>query len=183
MRIVPYIKQGIRTHIEDEACEDAFLQMEFDSVHDRLGVNYRSHNMRMDEMYNFTFVFDGDEPVQASGCQILSDNVVRIFSRYYAFNDYRTDSTKILEKIDDFMELKYSLELCKDFPLVIWSRDRPAGFFKRLKRGRPDIFKDWKVYPEQIELMYKNNYQSIFYTGDINYLHSLQYEVYSQMKR
>ena len=79
--------------------------------------------------------------------------------------------------------LKYTLKTLSDFPLVIWTRDKGKGFFKRLKRGRPDIFKEWEVYPEQIELMYKNNYQSIFYTGDVNYLHNLQYEVYSQTKR
>jgi hypothetical protein len=157
--------------------------MQLESESDKLSNNYRFNKLNLDKMYNFNFIFDGDNPVQASGSQIISPTVVRVCSRYYLFDDYRTDSTNPLNKIDDFYELQYTLELLKHFPLIIWSREKSPSFFKRIKAARPDIFKDWKVYPEQIELMHKNNYQSIFYTGDINYLHSLQYEVYSQMKR
>lgn len=183
MRIVPYIKQSVRTHVGDEACADAFLQMQLESMDDRLGDNYKYHRLNLDKMYNFNFVFDGDEPVQASGCQILSDDVVRVFSRYYVFEDYRTDSSNPLDKTDDFAELKYAMETLSAFPLIIWTRDKGSGFFKRLKRGRPDLFSEWEVYPEQIELMHKDNYQSIFYKGDISYLHSLRYESVHQKKR
>ena len=156
MRIVPYIKQSVRTHVGDEACADAFLQMQLESMDDRLGDNYKYHRLNLDKMYNFNFVFDGDEPVQASGCQTLSDDVVRVFSRYYVFEDYRTDSSNPLDKTDDFAELKYAMETLSAFPLIIWTRDKGSGFFKRLKRGRPDLFSEWEVYPEQIELMHKD---------------------------
>ena len=64
--------------------------------------------------------------------------------------------------------MKYSLKTLSDFKLVIWSRDNSAGFFKKLKKHRPDIFHDWQVHDKPVELMYKDNYQSIFYTGDIS---------------
>jgi hypothetical protein len=176
MRIVSYIERGKYTNKETDACDKAFQQMELESMDDRLGDNYKYHRLNLNKMYNFNFVFDGDKPVQASGCQILSDDVVRVFSRYYVFEDYRTDSKNLLDKVDDFSELKYSMYYVNHFPLVIWSRDKSSNFFKRLKRGRPDIFTHWEIYPEQIELVHKDNFQSIFYKGDVSYLRNLQYE-------
>ena len=176
LKLVPYIQCGKYTNKETDACNDAFLQMQLESMDDRLGDNYKYHRLNLDKMYNFNFVFDKEAPVQASGCQILSDDVVRVFSRYYVFEDYRTDSSNPLDKTDDFAELKYAMETLSAFPLIIWTRDKGSGFFKRLKRGRSDIFSEWEVYPEQIELIHKDNYQSIFYKGDISYLHNLRYE-------
>jgi hypothetical protein len=179
VRIVPYILKG---QIQSGDWSYAFEQLHLDSLNDRLADNYSGTKLNLDKMYNFTFTYDGDNIVQCSGTQICNDKVVRVLSRYYVFNEYRTDGTNPLEKTDDFAELKYTLNTLSDFPLVIWTRDKGKGFFKRLKRGRPDIFSEWKVYPEQIELMHKDNYQSVFYTGDITHLHSLQYESLNQMK-
>lgn len=180
MRIVPYILEG-KVQPGDWSYE--FEQLHLDSLNDRLADNYLRGKLNLDKMYNFTFTYDGDNIVQCSGTQICNDNVARVLSRYYVFSEYRTDGTNPLEKTDDFAELKYTLETLSDFSLVIWTRDKSKGFFKRLKRGRPDVFSDWEVYPKQIELMYKNNFQSIFYIGDISYLHSLQYELDLPMKR
>ena len=179
MRIVPYILKG---KVQPGDWSNEFEQLHLDSLNDRLSNNYMGDKLNLDKMYNFTFTYDGDNLVQCSGTQICTSNAVRVFSRYYMFNEYRTDGTNPLEKTDDFAELRYTLDTLSDFPLVIWTRDKGKGFFKRLKRDRPDLFNKWEVYPEMIELMYKDNYQSIFYTGDITHLHNLQYEVYSQMK-
>ena len=174
MKIISYIERGKRTYTNDVLCHDAFLQMMIESESDRLSENYKFNKLRLNEMYNFTFVFDDkDAPIQASGCQIMSDNVVRVFTRYYVFNDFRTDGKNLLNKTDDFEELKYSLDLLTEFPLVIWSRDKTFTFFKRLKIGRPDIFSKWEIYPNKIELKYKNNFQFIFYTGNISYINEL----------
>jgi len=183
MRVVPYIENGKRLYVNDDLCMDAFLKMEIESQKDRLYKNYTFNNLKLNEMYNFNFVFDNDNPVLASGCQVFNENVIRVFSRYYVFDEYRTDGKKLLDKSDDFMELKYSLNLIKKFPLIIWARDKSSGFFKRLKAERSDIFKNWQIHHEKIELKYKNNFHNIFYIGDISHLHNLQYEVYSQKKR
>tara|TARA_B110000977_G_scaffold15295_1_gene18815 strand:+ start:815 stop:1372 length:558 start_codon:yes stop_codon:yes gene_type:complete len=173
MRIVPYILKG---KIQPGDWSDAFRQLHLDSLDDRLSENYVIDRLNLDKMYNFNFTYDGDDLVQVSGCQIFSENVVRVFSRYYVFNEYRTDSRNSLDKSDNFEELKYSLDTLDQFKLIIWSRDSSAGFFKRLKRGRPDIFTDWTVYDKRIELMYSDNYQYIFYTGDISYLNDVIYD-------
>lgn len=173
MRIVPYIQYGERTDIENDLCNDAFLRLMIESENDRLGENYQYSRLNLDKMEHFNFVFDGDNPVCVSGCQRVSNNVIRVFSRYYAFNKYRTNNN-LLDKVDDFIELKYSLERLKDYKLIIWSRDKGAGFFKRLKRYRSDIFGDWEVHSEKIELIHPNNFQSIFYIGDISYIDEVQ---------
>lgn len=170
MRVVPYIQYGQKTGIETELCRDAFLLMEIERDKDRLGQNYSYSKLKLDEMEHFNFVFDGNNPVCVSGSQKLSGNVVRVFTRYYAFDDYRTDGTNLLEKVDDFLELKYSMERLTHYPLVIWSRDKSPSFFKRLKAGRPDIFSDWQVHDSKVPIKYKNNEQYIFYCGDISHV-------------
>ena len=169
--IKPYI---LKREIQPGDWDDAFEQLRLDSTGDRLENNYIKDNLHLDKMYNFIFSYDEDNLVQVSGCQICSDNVVRVFSRYYVFKKYRTDSTYLFDKTDNFSELKYSLKTLSDFKLVIWSRDKSAGFFKKLKKHRPDIFHDWQVHDKPVELMYKDNYQSIFYTGDISYIDETQ---------
>jgi len=174
LELVPYIEKGERTYINDDICNDAFIQMQLESESDKLSKNYRFNELNLHEMFNFNFIFDGDEPVQASGCQIMSENVVRVCSRYYLFDAYRTDSTNPLNKVDDFNELQHSIQSLKHFPLIIWSREKSPSFFKRIKKARPNIFSEWEIYPEKVELKFKNNFQSVFYCGDKSYMSEMQ---------
>lgn len=170
LRLVPYIRNKQVTSIEQGLCEKALEKMHEECVNDRLGENYTKW-LRLDRMEIFTFVFDEyNNPVQASGCQIMSDNVVRVCSRYYIYNDYRKQSSNLLDKLDDFMDLQYCMSNLKKYPLIIWTRDKSAGFFKRLKKGRPDIFKNWQLYEHEVEILWKDNVQHVFYIGDINYV-------------
>jgi len=174
LNLISYIKNGKRIKKNDELIFDAFLLMQ--DSNDRLSNNYKFNNLKLDRMYHYNFIFNCNQPVLASGCEIVSHNVVRVMSRYYVFPNYRTDGTNLLEKTDDFYELQYVLKNLEDFKLIIWSRDQGSYFFKRLKKGRPDIFSDWKIYPQKIELKYKDNFQSIFYVGDITYLSEVIYD-------
>lgn len=174
LKLVSYIYRSHCTNLENELCYDAFLQMA--ESQDRLADNYSFNKLNLNKMYYYNILFDNNNPVLASGSQMLSDNVIRVMSRYYSFPDYRTDGTNLLEKVDNFYELQYVLKRLEDFKLIIWSRDKGSSFFKRLKVGRPDIFSNWKVYPKKIELKYKNNFQYVFYTGDISYLNEVIYD-------
>ena len=157
-------------------CENAIDDLTTFAANDRLGVNYSRERLNLHRMHLYNICFDGEQPILASGSEKLSNSVVRVFSRYYSYPNYRTDGTKPLEKVDDFKELKYSLEILrKEYPLIIWSRDRSGKFFERLKRGRPDIFEDWELYKDPVELIYKDSYQNIFYTGDISYIDEVRY--------
>lgn len=175
MRLISYIENGSYTNIETELCENALQQMYKECAGDRLEKNYSKDTLRLDRMEIFTFVFDdNNNPIQASGCQVMSNNVIRVFSRYYVYKQFRTDSKKLLDKVDNFMDLKYCLPRISKYPLVIWSRDKSAGFFKKLKAGRPDIFSNWNVHTEEIEIIWKDNIQHIFYTGNIFYIDEIK---------
>ncbi len=186
-KVIPYYYNGkLNTNLSDKDIargEDALKQLQLDRYIDRLYDNYTYDMLKLNTMLLYNVVYDtkNEAPVFVSGTQILNKDVVRVFTRYFAFPDYRTDGTKPLEKVDDFEELDYSLNAANDYKLVIWSRDKSAGFFSRLKSGRPDVFSDWNI-SSPIELMFKNNYQHIFYTGDAKYLHNLQYEFYHSQK-
>ena len=173
-RVVPYYYKGIvnsMLEFEDwQACDNAILQLQEERDDDRLSDNYCWKGLHLNKMflYNVVFYKDTYEPILVSGAQSVGENSVRVFSRYYAFEKYRTDGTQLLEKVDNFDELRYTLEYCKKHDLVFWSRDKSNKFFKRLKKGRPDIFSNWEVHPDKIEIIYPDNEQYIFYRGNIN---------------
>ncbi len=174
-KVVPYIFKGkFNFEISQRdmsLCDNAIYMMDKERGSDRLDENYSGRNLHLGEMYMYNFVFDDNEPVLCSGAQ-QDGNAIRVFSRYFGFNKYRTDGRKLLDKIDDFDELKYTLRHLYQ-PLIYWSRDKSPKFFERLIQGRPDVFDEWQVHPAKINIMrtentVSDNFQSIFYTGDIN---------------
>jgi hypothetical protein len=174
-KIVPYIYKGkFNFEISQRdmsLCDAALYKMDKEREGDRLDENYGGRNLMLSKMHIYNFVFDGIEPVLCSGAQI-DNNSIRVFSRYFSFKKYRTDGTELLDKVDNFDELKYTLKYL-DNKLIYWSRDKSPKFFERLKKGRPDIFSEWQVHPDKINIMrtadtITDNYQNIFYNGDIN---------------
>ena len=160
----------VSLHEEPDLCMAAIQKAEQESKGDRLADNYTKNKLNLNQMIMFNFVFDEDNPVLMSGCQKITKDVVRVFSRYYHFKDYRTDGSNMFEKVDDFMELQYSLDFLSGYAGVIWTRDKSPGFFKKIKKDRPVIFSDWNVYPDKVKILYPDNYQYVFYTGNISSL-------------
>lgn len=168
-KIVPYI-ENFKHCTDNSLCDKALEKMYKHANNDPLGDNYSPQNLKLHEMIHYTFIFDeNNEPEHAAGCQLLSENVVRVFSRYYVYPRYRYSGKHLLDKNDNFLDLKYWLPMLKQYKLIIWSREKGNGFFKRLKKHNY-LFDNWNVYPKMIELRSKNNWQSIFYHGDINYI-------------
>lgn len=175
MRVVSYYKDRIQnpnlTNHDIDLCRDALLLAQEENTSDRLSGNYNYKRLNLDRMVLFNFVFDNNKPVLMSGSQIINEKTVRVFSRYYHFVDYRTDGKTLLDKVDDFLELKYSIDYLKNkYDLIIWTRDKSKGFFTKLKTGRPDIFKDWIVHYQKEKIIYPDNYQYVFYKGNIDSL-------------
>ncbi len=170
LRLVHYIIDGYVNHslsyLDRDLCKKAIEKAA--SSNDRLAENYSYDKLNLDKMLFYNFVFENNNPLLMSGCQYINNKTARVQSRYYAFN--RTDGTNLFEKIDDFYELKTSMEKLKDYPLIIWTRDKSKGFFTKLKKARPDVFQDWKVHPTKKKILYPNNYQYVFYKGDIDLL-------------
>ena len=171
-KIIPFIynkKLNMDLSQRDQTlCQAALVQMDKERIGHRLESNYSYKGIHLGKMllYNFVFYKDTIEPMFCSGSQIDGDSI-RVFSRYFAFKKYRTDGKELLDKVDNFDELKYSLRHL-DNKLIYWSRDKSPKFFERLKEGRPDVFSEWQVHPSKLEIIYPDNNQYIFYKGDIN---------------
>jgi len=149
------------------AAERSLKKMESVSQEDRLGTNYQLKQLHLDRMFIFSIVYDytHDLPVFASGLQVFGKNSARIFSRYFVFPEYRTHPLNhgLYNKIDNFEVLKNDLASANQFPFVFWSRDKSPSFFKKIKIVRSDLFNNWQIYPDSIELYYKDNHQRIMY--------------------
>ena len=176
-RIVPYIyKRKFNFEVSQRdmsMCDAAKVLMDKERIGHRLENNYSRENLHLGKMFLFNFVFYKNtvEPMFCSGSQI-DGNSIRVFSRYFAFKKYRIDGMSMLKNVDNFDELNYSLQYL-NHKLVYWSRDKSPKFFERLKKGRSDVFANWEVHPDKINIMRTaetiiDNYQSIFYTGNIN---------------
>ena len=165
-KVIPLIYQGRENYnisFEDRLlCEKALLQLEDERDKHRLSENYTDKGLHFDKMFIYNFVFDGTEPVFCSGAQIVNEFGIRVFSRYFAFEKYKTDGTELLDKNDNFEELLWTMEKIRG-KVIFWSRDKSPKFFERLKKGRPDIFSDWIIHNEKINIIYPNNKQYIFY--------------------
>lgn len=152
-----------------DIAQRTFALLEHDSVDDKLARNYTFSGLKLREMLVYTVLWDfkQDQPVLVTGAQQMTPNTCRLFSRYYLFKNYRTgrDNNRY-DKVDDFQVDLWHYEHLKDqYNFFFWSREKGNRFFSRIKQIRPDIFHDWNVWPDNIELIWKNNWQGIFYTA------------------
>ncbi len=182
LKYIPYIINGKENNLLSAAdlslSRLAISQMKTESKKDRLSDNYDKW-LKLETMSMYCIVVDTDtnNPVMTSGAQHMSNNCCRLFSRYYLFDAYRTKhSDNLYAKVDNFETDLYMLEELKDkYKLFFWSRDKGTGFFKRIKTARKDVFNDWNVHSEPVEILWKDNIQGIIYTGDIDYISELAF--------
>ncbi len=146
-----------------------FALLEQDSADDKLSWNYTQAGLKLKDMAIYTVLWDykQDQPVLVTGAQHTSDNTCRLFSRYYLFKNYRTGiDNRRYDKVDDFQVDMWHWEMLKNqYSFFYWSREKGPNFFKRIKLLRPDVFSRWQVWPDNIELLWENNWQGIFYTS------------------
>ena len=161
----------------NDIAQRTFALLEQDSADDKLSDNYTLNGLKLHEMlvYSVLWDFKADRPVLVTGAQHMSDNTCRLFSRYYLFKDYRTGTdNNRYDKVDDFQVDMWHYEHLKQrYPFFFWSREKGNRFFNRIKQIRPDVFDNWNVYDHNIELVWENNWQGIFYTGSEKYISEL----------
>ena len=178
-KIIPYIFKGklnMELSQRDQSlCEAAFVKMEKERHNHRLADNYSRKGLHLGKMFMYNFVFDGIEPVFCSGAQTVNEFGIRVFSRYFAFEKYKTDGTTQLEKNDNFEELIWTMKRIRG-KVIFWSRDKSSKFFKRLKEGRPDIFSNWTVHNKKINIIYADNKQYIFYISKLPADEEIEFE-------
>ncbi len=181
LKIIPYIIDGqenknldVNTLTQGRV---GIQKMQDECGSDRLSENYTKW-LKLDTMSMYCIVWDkeNDQPVMATGAQHMSDNCCRLFSRYYLFEAYRTKhSDNLYAKVDDFKTDMYMLDTLKEkYKLFFWSRDKGTGFFKRIKNARSDVFDNWTIHNQPVEILWKNNIQGIIYTGDISYISEIK---------
>mgnify|MGYP001464844292 CR=1 FL=1 len=153
-----------------------FSLLEKESYDEKHTKNYKLSGLNLKQMEIFSVLYDWeqDSPVLVTGAQYITKNTCRLFSRYYVFKKYRTRNNKTYNKVDDFqVDMWHYEKLKKKFSLFFWSREKGNRFFNYIKKVRPDIFGNWNIYNENIELVWKNNWQSIFYIGSEKYIKEL----------
>ena len=153
--------------------------LEQDSINDKLALNYTFKGLKLNQMAIFSVLWDykQDQPVLVTGAQHMTDNTCRLFSRYWLFSNYRTtQSNQKFNQVDDFQVDLWHMELLKDvYPFFFWSREKGSRFFERIKAKRPDIFQNWYVYKDIIELVWKDNWQGILYNGSETFINELRF--------
>lgn len=150
-----------------------------DSATDKLADNYTNKGLKLQQMLIFSVLWDynNDQPVLVTGAQRMSNNTCRLFSRFWLFSNYRTDQTnQKFDQLDDFQVDLWHMNHLKDqYPFFFWSREKGNRFFKRIKEKRPDVFHNWNVHEDLIELVWKDNWQGILYTGSEKYINELRF--------
>lgn len=179
LKVIPYIFKGklnMELSQRDQTlCQVALIQMEEERHSHRLADNYSRKGLHLDKMFMYNFVFDGEKPVFCSGVQTVNKSSVRVFSRYFAFDQYKTDGTTQLDKNDDFEELRWAMKYIRG-KIIFWSRDKSPKFFQKLKEGRPDVFSGWQVLEKKINIIYADNEQYIFYTSKLPPNEQIEFE-------
>ena len=151
-----------------------------DSATDKLAYNYTMKGLKLPKMAIFSVLWDynKDQPVLVTGAQRMSDNTCRLFSRFWLFTNYRTDQTnQKFDQLDDFQVDLWHMEHLKEkYPFFFWSREKGNRFFKRIKEKRPDVFHNWHVHDDLVELVWKDNWQGLLYTGPSKYIDELRFD-------
>ncbi len=150
------------------AAKRSIEKLQVDRLSHRLSDNYRVDRLHLQKMFIYSVVYDftSERPVMVTGVQSVGPSSARVFSRYFVFPEYRSQQVpgEFLEKSDDFEVLQIETEAtAAHYPFLFWSRDKGSRFFERIKAARADVFSHWKVHSGKLEILYKDNFQGIFY--------------------
>jgi hypothetical protein len=169
-KVIPFIVNGeynkqLNDQDAERSCEVLGLLKE-ECKGDRLEKNY-TIDLRLDQMVVYSVLWDenNEKPVLTTGAHRMSEDCVRLFTRYYLFKDYRTETADgLFAKVDNFETDFFHKELVEDYyPFLFWSRDKSKGFFDKISKIK--LFEEWRVYPEKIAITKPKNQQYIMYCG------------------
>lgn len=118
-------------------------------------------------MQEYGYVYDGDPSnlVMMVGLQKIGDEIYRSGSRTYVDPKYRTKYFRSPDNLEvSALQINRYIEGAR---MIFESRQYSTpGLFKHFIRNT-DLFKDWKIYPKKVEILYPYNYQWIMYTGEL----------------
>jgi len=157
---------------ENKNYDDLFLKTleEIYYSDDSLSKNYQLE--AIDRMIEYGYMIDeaGDIAYMA-GVQPFGDQLLRVESRTWINPKYR----KRIWNPPDNYELTMRQYNSHRYKLIFKSREKsPAGHLRSQKLH--EFFKDWILYPEKIELYWKDNWQWIMYKGDVDEVKNILYK-------
>ena len=159
-------------YYEEKNYDDLFLSTleKIYSSKDPLAKNYGVD--AIDKMVEYGYMVDeNDEIAYMSGVQPFGEGLLRVESRTWINPKYR----KFMWNPPDNYELTMTQYNNHKFKLIFKSREKsPAGHLRSQKLN--DFFKDWILYPNKIELGFKDNWQWIMYKGDENEIENILYK-------
>lgn len=179
-RWIPFIDKGrfnCNLSIDDTAKALKTIETLTKETSHRLSINYTVDRMNYNKMHVYGVMWDdkNEQPVCCSGLQNMG-RAARLLSRYYVFEDYRPNGKNTFTNDIDNYQMMQIQKQCNEFDVLFISRDTNTKYFERLKKYRPDVYKGFEIYPEKIELLYKDNWQNIFYYGDKDAIQSLIFQ-------
>ena len=134
---------------------------------DPLAKNYRVD--AIDKMVEYGYMVDqSGEIAYMAGVQPFGDRLLRLESRTWINPKYR----KRMWNPPDNYQLTIRQYNSHPFKLIFKSREKsPAGHLRSQKLNK--FFENWILYPEKIELGFKDNWQWIMYKGDVNEIQNI----------
>ena len=151
-----------------------WLDIAYNRTDDRLHKNYNIKQIA--RMKEYGMCMDGDEFIYMVGLDDFSKGIYRIESRLWVNPKYRK---KFWKSPDNYATIFKQINLHKSTTNFLFkSREapNPGGF--RISARLHKYFTDWVIYPKQIELKWKDNWQWIMYRPCHNseiYIKELQY--------
>lgn len=148
-------------------------------TNDPLKDNYTLKSI-LDKLFLFGYLKNNDgEIVYFSGVESFGDEIHRIETKTYVPPKFRTSSWMNKHNYLLVDEHKFLLRDSTNF--LFKSREaKSSAIHKKCMRMVPESFPDWKIYPTQIQLRYKDNWQWIMYksySGDEEeHLNKLRYK-------
>lgn len=142
----------------------------FENVINKLQINKKNFKeINLDKYIEYGYMSINDEIICMCGITDFGLKCYRVESACWINPKYRNSYFK---KDNIYNHYKLSNYQMSKYDANLWFKSRvaknPAGISKVIPEG-------WKVYPTQIELCWKNNWQWIVYKGDIDdYLENLQ---------
>ena len=145
---------------------------------DRLSANYNLKAIQRMVEYGYVFNEDPKDMVMMVGIEDFGNRAYRIESKLFVHPKYRSSFWR---SPDDYETVKYQISKHKsDSQFLFKSREAKNPAALKVSARLDSFFQDWFIYPEKIELRYKDNWQWIMYKrsmgGDVkNHVQKLLY--------
>lgn len=172
------IYEGYRYKSVTNGYDDIFLNMIDQIKLDPHPLSYTYTLDKIDQMVEYGYVVnDYNEIVYMSGIELFGDNCYRIESRTYVPQKFRLKKWSCPH---GYAAVRYQMSKMSNVNMWFKSRGAKNKFSNLSYAWKYDGFSyDWQLYPDPIELKWRDNFQWIYYkvvnTNKDSLIDSLRY--------